>query len=617
MRARAPDRARAARITVFQQRLKGLAHESARALYRSTRSPLFLNGDFAIGFLDAAGRMIEQEEHLPLMAFALHPGCQAIIEAFGDDIAEGDVFMHNDVWHRNLQHADVGFYLPVFAGGRRVAWIGCRGHWADIGGAVLGGCNPDAIEVFQEALRIPPVRVVERGRERRDVWELIFSNVRLREVVEADARAQIGAAGLGRRLLLELVEREGPDAFEADVAVLHATTERRVRALIASLPDGDYQAEASVWLDRPEGLGETVVRLEARVRGDGLELDFTGSDDQTRSLVNASRTCTCAAAMVALLYLLPPDLPHNEGTLRPVTVTTREGSVLDARFPAATFMGNKLCQEITDVVMTALADVLPDRVTAGWGRRLSYRVGGTDPRTGRTFHDVFFLTYEGGGASRGADGYNQPGLLGGGNVLSQDYEVFEVQNALHLLAHEYVTDSAGAGRWRGGLGTRTVVRSYGEGVEAAIHGEGTVEPARGLQGGRPGTLSSIELRLPDGRVHRSHALEAVPSLPPGTVSIHLGGGGGGFGPPWEREVAAVRDDVANGFVSSAASERDYGVVLAAGGTVDAVATARRRAAMREEHASARASTPRTSGERGYHREVDGPGDGIVPPGAGT
>ena len=187
-----------ARTVVFQRRVKSLTHEMAQALYRSSRSPLINNGDFALGFLDARGRMLEQDEHLPLMAFSLYPGCGYLMDFFGDDIHDGDIFIHNDVWCANLQHADVGFYKPVFAkGGELVAWTACRGHWADIGGAVKGTCNPEAVEVHQEALRIPPVKLWEKGRLRRDVWELIFANVRLREIVEADARLSWEAATWG------------------------------------------------------------------------------------------------------------------------------------------------------------------------------------------------------------------------------------------------------------------------------------------------------------------------------------------------------------------------------------------------------------------------------------
>jgi N-methylhydantoinase B len=566
------------RLAIFQRRVKSVTREMAHTLYRTTRSPLFNNGDFAVGFLDAHGRMLEQDEHLPLMAFSLFPGCQHLIQAFGDDIHEGDVFIHNDVWHANLQLPDVAFYKPIFFRGRRIAWAACRGHWADIGGAARGTCNPDAVEVYQEALRIPPVKIWERGALRRDVWELIFANVRMREMVEADAHAQLGTCIVGERRLLELIDREGPAAFEENVEGLFAVTEQLVRAEIGRLPAGTYHGDTVVYHDTPAGVSRSKISVDVHVGTGAIAFDFSGTDPQTPTFVNASYTASAAATLVSLLYLLSQDLVHNDGMLRPVTITIPEGTILNARFPAATFMSTKLCQHICEAIMLALADAVPDRVTAPWSRRLSYRISGEDPRTHRPFHDVFFLTYEGGGATAGVDGYNQPGLLAGGNVLSQDYEVFEIQNPLYLLEHEYVQDSGGAGRWRGGLGTRTAVRYYGTQMSAAIHGDGTIEPPAGLFGGLPGTVNRIEMEFPDGRRYKPHALEIVPAIPPGTVSIHHGGGGGGYGRPTERDPAAVLADVRNGFVSRRAAEDIYGVVLTPDGrAVDTHATARRRA----------------------------------------
>jgi len=204
-------------------------------------------------------------------------------------------------------------------------------------------------------------------------------------------------------------------------------------------------------------------------------------------------------------------------------------------------------------------------------------VGGTDPRNGLSFHDVFFLTYEGGGATSGLDGYNQPGLLGCGNVLSQDYEVFEIQNPMHLLEHEYIEDSGGAGQWRGGLGTRTRVRYYGQDTTALSHGDGTLEPSAGVQGGLPGgTMNRIEVHYPDGRTHVTHAHEIIGELPVGTETVHYGAGGGGFGSPLERDPAAVARDVRNGLISAEAAANTYGVVLGPDGEADVEATAARR-----------------------------------------
>lgn len=581
MREISPVRGSQARTVIFQRRLKSLTHEMAHTLYRSSRSSLINNGDFAVGFLDAQGRMLEQDEHLPLMAFSLHPGCQYLIDFFKDEIYEGDIFIHNDVWCNNLQHADVGFYKPIFIKNELVAWSACRGHWADIGGAVQGTCNPEAIEVYQEALRIPPVKVWARGKLRRDVWELIFANTRLREIVEADAQAQLGTCIVGERRLRELIEREGTDRFRDNVKKLFNMTEKMVRAEISRLPDGTYDGETLIYRDKPEGLSTSRIVIHVTVKGNEIIFDFSGRDPQTLSFTNASYTSAASATLVTLLYLLSPEVLHNDGILRPVSIKIPEGSILNARHPAATFMGNKLCQHISESIMLALANTLPKKITAPWGRRLSYRITGKDPRSRLPFHDIFFLTYEGGGATYGMDGYNQPGLMGGGNVLSQDYEVFEIRNPVHLIEHEYVEDSGGPGHWRGGLGTRTRVRYYGTETSASIHGDGTVKPSSGVLGGGAGTLSQVEIQFPDGKRYRPHAMEIIPSLPPGTISIHNGGGGGGFGPAFERDSARVEEDLRNGYISRNAATEIYGVLLTPDGrSVDHAATALRRASFK-------------------------------------
>ena len=568
-----------ARTVVFQRRVKSLTHEMAQALYRSSRSPLINNGDFALGFLDARGRMLEQDEHLPLMAFSLYPGCGYLMDFFGGDIHDGDIFIHNDVWCANLQHADVGFYKPVFAKGELVAWTACRGHWADIGGAVKGTCNPEAVEVHQEALRIPPVKLWEKGRLRRDVWELIFANVRLRDIVEADAQAQLGSCNLGERRLLALMEAEGAEAFRANVERLYDMTERRVRAEVGALPDGEYFGESTIYQDEPGHPSTSKIAVKVLIRGDSIAFDYSGTDPQTPTFTNASLTSTTSATLTTLLYLLSPEVLHNHGLVRAVDIYAPEGSILNAQYPAATFMGNKLCQHTGEAIMLALRDALPERVTAPWGRRLSYRMTGKDPRNGRGFHDIFFLTYEGGGATHGVDGYNQPGLMGGGNVLAQDYETFEVQNPVHLLEHEYVTDSAGPGRWRGGLGTRTRVRYYGEETGGSTHGDGTMEPSPGILGGGAGTLNQVEFLFPDGARRNAHAMEIIPDIPPGTVSVHDGGGGGGYGPPEERDLERVDEDLRNGFISGKAAVEIYGAVLTPDGAgVDFEASRGRRKA---------------------------------------
>ncbi|MCJ7796221.1 MAG: hydantoinase B/oxoprolinase family protein, partial [Thermoleophilia bacterium] len=236
-------------VSILQKRLKSITEEMSIAMTRTTRSPILCEArDFVTGLYDAAGDMLEQKENLPILAFSLQPVCKYIIEYFGDDIHEGDVIFHNDVFSMGNQNNDVAAYKPIFWEGELVAWAAVKGHMADIGGAVRGGYNPNATEVWQEALRIPPVKVYDRGVLRRDVWDFIFANLRL-DIVEEDMRAEIGSCVVGERGIHRLLARYGREVFEAHKEYLFDSTEEMMRAEIAAIPEGTYVGESYAYYD--------------------------------------------------------------------------------------------------------------------------------------------------------------------------------------------------------------------------------------------------------------------------------------------------------------------------------------------------------------------------------
>jgi N-methylhydantoinase B len=562
---------------VLQRRLKSITEEIGLTLLRTTRSPILNEArDFATGLYDAKGRMLEQTEYIPVLAFALQPSLEHVIRFFGDDIAPGDVILHNDVFSGGNQNNDVAAFRPVFHGGRLIAWSACKGHQADIGGAVRGGYNPEAREVWQEAFRIPPVKVYERGRLRRDVWDLIFANIRLR-IVEEDIRAEIGGTLVGERGLIELVDRYGLDTILAHVDYLYDSTERIVRKEIAAIPDGTYRGESLAFYDGVTPGSSMSINLNVTVSGSDVTFDFTGSSPQTPGFVNAPYSATASALMLTFLMLINPDIPHNAGLLRPLKIINPEGSFLNARFPAATTFGNSITGPTSDAIFRAFAQAIPQMVTAGWNRLLGVALAGTDPRRNRPYVDILFLALKGGsGATHGADGYDHIGLINcGGGLLAQDYEMFEIQDPHFLIRHEYEEDSAGAGRWRGGLGVATEFRIGGDEVTAVVFGDGVDEEARGfgIFGGRPGSLNALVITDPDGRSHRPRSKEIVRGIRRGSVVLQRAGGGGGYGDPRERPVEEVLADVRNGLVSVARARDDYGVVVdPAGKEFDVVAT---------------------------------------------
>ncbi|MFH1134828.1 MAG: hydantoinase B/oxoprolinase family protein [Pseudomonadota bacterium] len=549
--------------SILQRRFKSITEEMSIALSLTTRSPILCEAkDFVTGLYDGQGRMLEQTENLPILSFSLAPVCRYILDYYGDDIHPGDVIFHNDVFSFGNQNNDVAVYKPIFWESELIGWSACKGHQADIGGAVQGGYNPQAVEVWQEALRIPPIKVFERGKLRRDVWDLIFANIRL-DIVAEDMRAQIGSCVVGERGILKLVERYGLDRFQRHKEFLFDSTEKMMRAEIRTIPNGVYRGEANCYYDGVHPGSVHAIRVTITVEDDGIHFDYTGTDPQTKGFMNGTYSSSASAAILTFLQMVNPDIPHNDGMVRPIKITIPEGTLLNAAYPAATTYGNHLCPNNADAIMRALGPVIPDRVTAEWNELLCSLTTGTDPRKNTPYVDIGFMGLKGGsGAIRGCDGYDHIGMIdASGGVLDQDYEMFEQQTPHLLTRHEYWTDSAGAGRWRGGLGVITEFVIGSDQTTLVTFGDGDVEPARGVDGGGNGTLNKITLAYPDGREYLCTTKDMVKNVPRGTRYHQEAGGGGGCGDPFSRPAEKVAEEVKNEIISPEKARDLYGVVV--------------------------------------------------------
>jgi len=552
-------------VSVLQRRFKSITEEMGLTLLRTTRSPILNEArDFVTGLYDAKGRMLEQTEYIPVLAFALQPVCQYLVEYFGDETYPGDVILHNDVFTRGNQLADIAVFKPIFYKEKLVAWAACKGHQADVGGAVSGGYNPQAREVWQEGLRITPVKIYEKGLFRKDVWNLIFSNIRY-SIVEEDIRAEMGGCVVGERGVLSLLDRYGREILESHIEYLFNSTEKIMRSEIEAIPDGTYQAESFVYYDGFHEGSKFKISLTIQVKGSDIYFDYTGTDPQTEGFVNAPYAASLSAITLTFLMLVNPDIPHNEGMMRPIHIHIPEGTFLNVKFPGASTFGNSITGPHSDAILKALSKALPQRVTAGWNRMLAFAISGKDPRKSAPYVDILFNALKGGsGATHGVDGYDHIGLINcAGGILAQDPEMFELTTPHILLRHEYVTDSAGAGQWRGGLGVETIFEIYGEDVTGVTFGDGVDEEARafGLFGGKKGSINKLELTYPDGRVYIPKSKEVIHGIPKGTIFNEIAGGGGGYGDPLKRPVEKVLKDVRNGFVSIEKAKKDYGVVV--------------------------------------------------------
>jgi N-methylhydantoinase B len=553
-------------LSVLARAFKSATDEMSICLEKTTRSPILCEAkDFVTGLYDGKGNMLEQTENLPILSFSLGPVCKYILDYYGDDIHPGDVIFHNDVFSMGNQNNDVAVYKPIFFEDELVAWSAAKGHQADIGGAVAGGYNPNATEVWQEALRIPPVKVYEKGKLRRDVWDLIFANIRF-DIVREDMRAEIGACVVGERRMLGLLEKYGRECFETHKRALFDATRKMMEAEIRTIPNGIYRGESTIYYDGRNHGKEYRIRVEITVEDGRIRFDYSKTDPQSNAFVNGTYTSSASATVLTLLQMVNPDIPHNQGMVEPIEIVIPEGTILNAAYPAATTYGNHLCPANADAITRALAPVIPDRVTAGWNHLLCSLTTGQDPRKhGRQdkYVDICFMGLKGGsGAMQGVDGYDHIGMIdASGGLLDQDYEMFEQQTPHRLLQHEYLVDSAGAGEWRGGLGVETVFEIGSDDTQMVVFGDGDVEPAFGLEGGGAGSLNAIELRYPDGGEKTPASLDLLHGVPRGTVYRQRAGGGGGHGDPMRRPAARVAEEVRNGVVSVEAARKLYGVVV--------------------------------------------------------
>ena len=572
---------------VMQKRVEAITLEMANALLRTTRSTIFNQvGDFITAIFDGNARTLAQTEFAAIIAFGAQPSLEAVIEYFGDDIHEGDVIAHNDVFRRGNQNHDLGFYLPVFWEGEIASWVACKGHQADLGGATAGGYNPRIREVWQEALRVPPLKIYDRGVLRRDVWDFIGANVRL-EIVMEDIKSMIGACHVGVRRLTKTIERYGLSRFLRHMDYVIAYSERLVRADVATWPNGRYRGESVMVSDGVVPTSQHRIVCEVTIDDDEVTFDFTETDDQTAGYANMPASSAMGAVRIAFLMLLNAggvEVPANQGLFAPVRTVFRPGSLLDPQFPAATIFGNQMCDEVLESIMRALAPVLPERVVSGWNQALGTVFEGIDPRTGD--QKIFFGAFARGGpgAVYGSDGFDALGFTGAaGQMRCPDIETYELSNPVFMESYELTPDSAGAGRWRGGMGTTTTKimqadRLAGSTLGDDVAAEGAL-PAEGIFGGEPAGLNELRLEFPDGTVRYWGSKESIDSIPPRTRLVQVTGGGAGYGDPFTRPAEIVALEVHEGLLSIEKARRSYGVVVDQNGLIDEQATAAARGAL--------------------------------------
>ena len=539
-------------VSVLQVRLEAIVREMGEVMLRTSYSQILNSSrDFSTAVLDADGRLVAQAEHVPIHVGALPWAVRAILDFFPGRINPGDMYLLNDPYHGGNHLPDLTVLLPVFAEGRLLFWSITRAHQSDIGGATHGAYNPGATEIWHEGIRVTPLKLQDAGTMRDDVLHFMATNVRHSRDFLGDLRAMIGAAGVGERRLLRLVEDYGVDGLIEAVDEVLNSAEREARACIRTWKDGVFKGEA-ILDDDGHGITDIAIRATVTKQGDSVHVDLTESDPQVIGFVNSSYPNMMSSVVMALSYLIEPTTPKNDGTFRPLTVTAKQGTIVWAFPPApVTLCTNHCAQEIAESVLKALAQSCPDRASAGWSRRFRIAIRGVDPRNSRPFIWHMFHARGGGGASPVGDGWATAGegqAVGG--IKFGSVEVAEVRFPLFFKHHEFRADSPGQGTSRGGVGSTLELKVETEQpARANTAGDGIRHAPYGLWGGQDGLPHRYRLLSRGRRARFLKTKEVGVLVRPGDTFFIEAAGGGGFGDPAHRDPAAHADDLLNGFVT--------------------------------------------------------------------
>jgi N-methylhydantoinase B len=485
-------------LSIFQCAVHSIAAEMGAALKRTAFSPnIKERRDYSCAVFDGRGRVIAMGDHMPVHLGSMPMSVQAAINAL--DFAPGDMAMLNDPYAGGTHLPDITLVLPVFqeGGGKPIFYVANRAHHADVGGRFAGSMGP-ATTIFEEGVRIPPVRLVRGGMVDREVLNLILSNVRTPQEREGDLAAQMGACRVGEQRMLQLAAKHGMEKLNVWIEELLDYSERLVGAELRAMPAGEFSADD--WLDS-DGVTDEPIRIAVKLRIDAsagaMDVDFAGSSPQVAGAVNAVLAITTSACFYVLRCLLGDDAPATEGILRPLTLHAPEGTIVNARPPAAVAGGNvETSQRIVDVLMQALAKAVPGRVpAASAGTMSNVTIGGLDPRTGEEY--AYYETAAGGmGARPGMDGISGVHTHMT-NSLNTPVEALEYAYPFRVRRYGYRDGSGGNGKFRGGDGLVREIELLGD-AEVTLLAERRRFRPYGLEGGGDGSAGRALVRKPNG-----------------------------------------------------------------------------------------------------------------------
>ena len=537
--------------------------------------------DFTVGLFDAEGNTISIGLGLPMFIRGMSDTVKAKIAHFGKDIDPGDILLTNDAYITGSHLNHMTFTVPVFHEGELVAFSCCMAHWPDVGGTLDGSTT----DIYAEGLQMPIVKIYRKGEINEELVSIIKTNVRLPERALGDFRAQVAAVKTGEKRFLEMLRKYGRSEVLGSIDVIMDQSEAIARERVRAIPDGVYEAKSFMDDDGISIGAHVPIRVRVEVKGDRMTVDLTEVSKQVGGFYNSGETAGRSSCQVAFKCLTSPlDMPINDGQFRALDIVLPPGRVVSAVKPAAMRMWMTYPMTVVDTIFKALAPALPQQVIAGHHADLVVgRINGRKPK------DNAFYIYTGGligggwGAKYNSDGMSATIAINDGDTHNGPSEQVEAKYPLLVERYSLRQDSGGAGRFRGGLGAEQVVQARHD-IRFSSQMDRVKCKPWGLEGGHSGFGNSVaiarfgkdkETLFPNGKAFNQ-------TLKPGDAYILRSGGGGGFGSPLERDLAALERDVRGGYVSRELAENTYGAVIAPDGTIAHAATAVRRAEMRSK-----------------------------------
>ena len=546
-------------LEVIRNNLESIVKEMGYTVQRLAHSLIFAEcKDFSVALFNSDAELVACAQYTPGHQGGMQTAIEATLKEIPkEEMFDGDVIMMNDSYRGGLHPQDLTLFSPIFYNRKLIMFAGCVAHRVDMGGMTPGSYCPNATEIYQEAIRFPCIKLIEKGKIREDIMRLFLTNVRLPEDQKGDLQAQIAALKGAEKGVRQLVQKYSLSVFLDTLKEIINLTELRTRREIEKIPDGVYR-----YVDHidHEGISNRTYRLEVAVsiKGSNVNVDFTGSDEQARGFINSPYSLTKSNAYVAFMFWLDPSIPKNQGLSRPINVYAPPGTIFNP-LPPAPLSGatTETGGRVREMIIGALSQAQPEKGIACWTHSyVAVYLSGTDPLTGKRFINVPLDGLAmGGGARSHTDGYmaSHPAAS---NMTIPSIEILEQNYRMRYLRREVPIDAGGDGKFRGGGGLEVewVLETP---MMLTVMSNRRQYPPPGIFGGSPGGNSMVWLIVGGKKIRLPQKITGK-YLKKGDRLIIRTPGGGGYGKPRKRDVERIKNDIRLGFVSLQKAEKVYG-----------------------------------------------------------